>query len=50
MKRKISVSLDEKTLEKVEEYMLEDSFRNKSHVIEFALSKFIKEKENGKKE
>ncbi|MEK6792645.1 MAG: ribbon-helix-helix domain-containing protein [Nanoarchaeota archaeon] len=50
MKRKISVSLDEKTLEKIEEYMLDESFRNKSHVIEFALIKFIKEKENGKEE
>jgi len=46
MKRKISVSLDEKTIEKLEEYTLDESFRNKSHVVEFAIKKFMKENEN----
>ncbi|MEK6894408.1 MAG: hypothetical protein AABX10_03010 [Nanoarchaeota archaeon] len=46
MKRKISVSLSEKTIKKLEEYILDESFRNKSHVIEFAINKFMNEKEN----
>lgn len=49
MKRKISVSLDEKTIEKLGDYILDESFRNKSHVIEFAIKKFMKENENDKK-
>ena len=48
MKRKISVSLDEITIKKLEEYVLGESFRNKSHLIEFAITKFMKDKENGK--
>ena len=43
MKRKISVSLDEMTIEKLEEFILDESFRNKSHLIEFALKKFMNE-------
>ncbi len=46
MKRKISVSIDEESVEKLDEYVQEGSFRNKSHVIEFALNKFMNE--NGK--
>lgn len=45
MKRKISVSLSEETIKKLDEYILDESFRNKSHVIEFAVKKFMKEKE-----
>ena len=45
MKQKLSVSIEKKTIRKVEEKVNEGTFRNKSHVIEFALNKFL-EKEN----
>ena len=44
MKKKISISIDEESDEKIEEYVEDGRFRNKSHVIEFALNKFMKEK------
>lgn len=47
MKRKISVSLSEETLDELDGLMLDETFRNKSHIIEFAISKFIKEKKDG---
>jgi Arc/MetJ-type ribon-helix-helix transcriptional regulator len=41
MKKKISISIDEKTIEKLEELMKDSSFRNKSHALELALTKLI---------
>lgn len=46
MKKKISVSIEEKTIDKLDDYIKGGQFRNKSHVIEFAVNKFMKEKEN----
>ncbi len=46
MKRKISVSIEEKTVDVLVDYVSEGSFRNKSHVVEFAINKLIKEREN----
>ena len=46
MKQKLSITIEEDTLEKLGEYVSEGSFRNKSHIVEFALNKLIKEKEN----
>jgi Arc/MetJ-type ribon-helix-helix transcriptional regulator len=46
MKQKLSVSIDEETIGKLDGYVSEGSFRNKSHVVEFALNKMMKEKEN----
>jgi len=46
MKQKISLSMEEETLKKIDAYVSEGSFRNKSHVVEFALNKFIKESKN----
>jgi Arc/MetJ-type ribon-helix-helix transcriptional regulator len=48
MKQKLSVTLDEKTLEKVDEIIKEGSFRNKSHVVEYSLNKTLKDRKNGK--
>lgn len=45
MKQKLSISIDKETIEKLEDYISEGSFRNKSHVVEFALNKFMR-KEN----
>lgn len=49
MKRKISISIDEKTIEKLENMLENYYFRNKSHIIEIALNKFMGSK-NDKKE
>lgn len=47
MKQKLSVTLDEKTLEKVDEIIKEGLFRNKSHVVEYSLNKTLKDRKNG---
>jgi Arc/MetJ-type ribon-helix-helix transcriptional regulator len=39
MKKKISISINQETLEKLEELARTCTFRNKSHVVEFALNK-----------
>ena len=41
MKKKVSISVEESTIEKLEEYISDGAFRNKSHVIEFAVNKFM---------
>jgi Arc/MetJ-type ribon-helix-helix transcriptional regulator len=46
MKQKLSITIEEETIERLGDYVSEGCFRNKSHVVEFALNKFIKEKEN----
>jgi metal-responsive CopG/Arc/MetJ family transcriptional regulator len=46
MKAKISVSLEENLLKELDKYAKQGLFRNKSHVVEFALNKFLKENKN----
>jgi len=41
MKTKISISIEEETLKRVEEALEEGIFRNKSHVIEYSIKKFL---------
>jgi len=52
MKQKISISLDDKLIEKITEELEKGIFRNRSHVIEFAvkslISKGISGGENGR--
>ncbi len=48
MKRKISVSVDEATLDQLNTLLGSGSFRNRSHFVEYALTYFINSKE-GKK-
>ncbi len=43
MKKKISVSVEEKTILKLNDFVSEGSFRNKSHVVEFAINRLIKQ-------
>ncbi len=43
MKKKLSVSIEEKTIDRLESIIEEGSFRNKSHLIEFAVNKLLKE-------
>jgi len=47
-KQKISITIDEQMVNVLEGMLEEGLFRNRSHVIEFALNKFV-EKENCKK-
>lgn len=46
MKEKISISIEKETVEKLENCVRSGSFRNKSHVVEFALNKLVSEVKN----
>jgi len=41
VKQRISITIDEEKLEKIDEILLEGMFRSKSHVLEFALGRFL---------
>ncbi len=43
MKVKVSISIDENTIKQVEEKLQNGAFRNKSHFVEFAVNKLLKE-------
>jgi Arc/MetJ-type ribon-helix-helix transcriptional regulator len=43
MKQKISITIDEQTLNLVEQRLRDEKFRNRSHVIEYSLKKFLDE-------
>lgn len=49
MKIKVSISIDEETLKRIEEKLenQETLFRNKSHFIEHATQKLLREVNNG---
>lgn len=42
MKSKISVTVEKELLDKADEFLKEGSFRNKSHLIEYALKIFLR--------
>jgi hypothetical protein len=42
MKKKISISIEQEVLSKIEELARQSTFRNRSHVIELALENFTK--------
>ena len=46
MRKKISVSVAKSTLELIEELVEGGSFRNKSHVVEYAVNKFKEGKDD----
>ena len=48
MKQKLSITINEETIKLLDEAVKEGSFRNKSHIVEFSLNKFLKEKQNDK--
>ena len=48
MKKKLSVSVEEAILEQLEDFVKEGTFRNKSHLVEFTLNRFIIEKNQNK--
>lgn len=43
MKQQISITLEEEKIEQMEELLKDGLFRNKSHILEYSLSKFLKE-------
>ena len=43
MKQKVSISIEEETIRKIKEKLVEGTFRNKSHLVEFAVIKLLKE-------
>ena len=43
MKQKISVTIDEENVKKIEELLKNFKFRSKSHIIEYSLDKFLRE-------
>ena len=47
MKKKLSISIEEETIQDLEERVSTGLFRNKSHIIEFAVSKLLKEEKDG---
>ena len=47
MKEKISISVDEETLDIVDKSVLKRKFRNRSHAFEYALIKILEEIEDG---
>ena len=47
MKKKLSISIEEETITELEEHVSEGTFRNKSHLIELAIDKFLENQKNG---
>lgn len=47
MKRKLSITIEEKLFELLDRLVGTGKFRNKSHAVEYTLNKFM-EKSNGK--
>ena len=47
MRGKLSISIEEELIRKIEDKVKSGIFRNKSHLVEYAVNKFLKEKDNG---
>ncbi|MDP3966075.1 MAG: ribbon-helix-helix domain-containing protein [archaeon] len=45
MKTRVSITIDEEKIEKIDEVLKKGLFRNKSHVMEYALIKFLEGEE-----
>jgi len=42
-KQKLSITIEEDSVKVIEEMLKEGLFRNKSHILEYSLNKFLKE-------
>jgi len=49
MKKKMSITVDEEKIEEIDALLKKGFFRNKSHVLEYSLNKFLEEEKNGTK-
>ncbi|MBU0470747.1 MAG: ribbon-helix-helix domain-containing protein [Nanoarchaeota archaeon] len=47
MKKKLSITLEENTITQLEDFVNNGKFRNKSHLIKFAITKLMNEVQNG---
>ena len=47
MKKKLSISIEEDKIKLLERLVKDGRFRNKSHLIEYSIDKFLREEENG---
>ena len=47
MKQKISVTIEKEKLEAIEKLLEDSMFRNRSHIIEHSLRKFLDENKGG---
>lgn len=45
MKQKISITMEEEIVQELEQLLEGTRFRNKSHIIEHAVDKFLREEE-----
>jgi Arc/MetJ-type ribon-helix-helix transcriptional regulator len=45
MKQKISITIEEEMIELIENMLADARFRNRSHVIEYSLMEFLKNKD-----
>jgi len=48
MKQKVSISIDEEKIKLLEKLLHDGKFRNKSHIIEYSIDKFLKENKGDK--
>ncbi len=46
MKERLSVTIDKELIMTIDEVLNDETFRNKSHLVEIALKKYLKEKKN----
>jgi Arc/MetJ-type ribon-helix-helix transcriptional regulator len=42
MKKKLSITIEKKKIKLLDEFIQDGRFRNKSHLIEYSLDKFLK--------
>ena len=45
MKRKLSITIEENVISKIEDSLKTKKFRNKSHLVEYAIDKLLQEEE-----
>jgi len=41
MRRKLSISINDEVVRKIDDLLVSGKFRNKSHIVEFALKTFL---------
>jgi len=46
MKKKLSISIEEETIKVLDDLIKDGRFRNKSHVVEYSVNKFLEGEEN----
>ncbi|HLC46188.1 MAG TPA: ribbon-helix-helix domain-containing protein [Candidatus Nanoarchaeia archaeon] len=45
MKKKLSVTVEENSISQIDRFVTSGRFRNRSHMVEFALSQMLKEEQ-----